>query len=409
MPITRCPGCGADLDVPTTAPGGAVECPYCRTQFSPGRRGAPAGGRRRTRGAPRDDYDDYDDRPRRPRRKQDLGPILLVIGVVVLFGGALIFFFAKQTSREERAEQRRQEILENKQPAYQGANLRPDSPEGHSFSLANRLQKGSKISFNKLDYNGHLSYHNSANPDPEQAKSLWSLSYSVGGDINCELIEDVVDGVHHHFGRYHVLSYQKGGRTLLPSPVWIEARFQTNERGRPVGEIRKTGGKEIPEVPHLINERGYGILTGDEIVREKETWGTERLPDGILERLAVSGVDLRSLPPKDGGRRGGWKIHGRGSNLIKREDGSWERSANVMVRLLAVENRHRPNGTWKGAPADISASILWQGTANYMLYKRMLSEVTGLSVTAEIVVRTDKGWHHWTGTEYMDAQFYKED
>ena len=29
MPITRCPGCGADLEVPSTVPGGAVECPYC--------------------------------------------------------------------------------------------------------------------------------------------------------------------------------------------------------------------------------------------------------------------------------------------------------------------------------------------------------------------------------------------
>jgi hypothetical protein len=79
------------------------------------------------------------------------------------------------------------------------------------------------------------------------------------------------------------------------------------------------------------------------------------------------------------------------------------------MRLLAVENRHRPNGTWNGAPADISASILWQGKARYMLFKHMLSEITGLAVTVEVVIRAQNGWHHWTATEYIDAQIYKED
>jgi len=413
MKIVTCPGCGADLELPPGPGGGRVVCPYCEREFAPGgahgpTRGASSrrsagrsAGRRRGREYDDEDEDEYE-RPGR-RRKMDATPIIVAIVAVVVLGGGLLFFMTKGKERGARIERERVAAMGTKTTAY----FRPPNPlqvQGNAYEFYCDYQLNEKITFRKLDYNAHVSYSDSTGVKDQP---LYSETYSIKGEITAEQIVAKEGDVATHEGRYEIRSFRLGSRDFVPDPVWVDARFRTDEFGKAVpGSFERIGGAQLPEWPALLPERGYDIMDG-RAHRQGDRWGKEKLSEKVYSQLRIDGVNLKSIPLIEGGRQGGWFISG--GSPIKTSRGNWEkRQAFLKLSLHAVENRRLENGRYKGVPADISVAVRWRGGGMYELGKRMISHVKGMSVTLEVVIKTRDTWHHWLSSEYVDAQILKD-
>jgi len=409
MKIVTCPGCGADLEIPPGSGGGRVVCPYCEVEFAPGAVRGPVrgGGSRhstsRRRGRDYDDGYEEDDGRRGYRKKTDPTPIIISIIAVLVLGGALLFFMTKGKERDARIERDRIARMGSKTEAY----FRPPNAfpiTGNAYEFFCDYQPNEKITFKRMDYNSQVSYSDSTGV---KDKELYSETYSVHGEITNEQIIAREGNIVTHEGRYEIKSFRLGKRDLVPDPVSVDARFQTDARGRAVpGSFERLAGAQLDAWPPLLGERGFGIMDGN-AHRQGEFWGKEQLSDKVYSQIRIEGVDLKSIPLLDGGRQGGWYI--RGGAPIKTSRGNWEkRQAHLELGLNAVENRRLKGGRYRGETADITVAVQWRAGGMYELGKRMVSHVKSLSVTMEVVIKTRDSWYHWFSSEHVDAQIFKD-
>jgi hypothetical protein len=411
MSIVKCPGCQADLELPP-AGGTRVVCPYCETEFAPGAAAAPRrtrpGGRQNVRGRRyEEEYDDGGYGRGGYRKRTDPTPFIIIGICVLVLGGALAYFLTKGKERDERREQQRMAEMASKVAAH----FPPPQPlpvSGDSYRFFSGFEKGDKITFRRMDYNGRVTYEDSVG---SVDVTEWTETYSIHGEITCETVIAKEGETATHEGNYEIKSFRKGPRGSVVDhvydPVAVKLQFQTDGLGKLVpGSYTRVDGAALAEWPKLMGERGFGVLDGGSH-RQGERWGAATLPDSIIDRIHIDGVNLRSVPMIDGGRQGGWYI--KGGKPVKLANGKWDkREAHLLLRLSAVQNHRQMDGRYKGEKADISIGIRWMGGATYELGKRMISHIEGLMINVEVVIKTRKTWYHWSGSEHLDTQIFKD-
>lgn len=408
MPITRCPGCGANLEVPSVVPGGRVACPHCNAEFDVGG-GGGGGGRARRGGGGRGGGRGYDEPEgdrygrRGYRKRQDPLPIIILVGSVVVLAGAGIFFWLKGRANEAKHEAEHVQTVQGKQEAFRTINRVPDNPNGDAWDLRCDFRKDDLLTIQELSFTSGLDVKDSSGG----SQPVWGLSYRMVTEEHGEkIVEAAGTGETTHEGRYQLQSFMEGTQSRIPDPLWLDARFRTGPRGNPIpGSFSQTGGPTVSPPPTFLADRGFGILP-DHPVRMKETYGTSSLVNPFAAKVNLDGRSIDTVPLV-GARVGGWRLE---SGTIQYEpDGKTiARNANLVIHLSAYENRAEPNGTFRGRPARISVSTLWQGNATYDLYKNYLSNVQEMKVTIWVVAKTAREWWEWRGTASTNYKMYKD-